>query len=209
MVFVTIVLVLLIKFLQSNPNDSEAWLTVPFLFLSAAILPILFRKKNLSDLGLDLERFVSSLRVLCKTSLVIFPVFLCGIFLLKHYKVPLPMCPIVPEKRWLSWLVYQFMYIAISEEVFFRGYLQSNIYYLLTLTLQKNAAFLALMSVTISAGIFAVFHSMLLGNILAIITFIPGLILGWLFFKTKSIFAPILFHGLANVSYGFIGTVLT
>ena len=209
MVFVTVALVLLIRFLQSNPNDSEAWLTVPFVLLSAAIVPILVRKKSLCDLGLNLERLVLSLRVLCRICLVVLPVFLCGIFLLKYYEIPLPMCPIVPEGRWLSWLVYQFMYIAVAEEVFFRGYLQSNINYLLTLTIQKNDAFLAMTSVIISAGIFAVFHCVLLGNILAIITFIPGVVFGWLFFKTKSILAPIIFHGLANVSYGLIGTMLT
>jgi len=209
MVFVTVALVLLIRFLQSNPNNHEAWLTVPFVLLSAAIVPILVRKKSLRDLGMNLERFVSSLRLLWRICLVVFPVFLCGVFLLKYYEIPLPMCPIVPEERWLPWLVYQFMYIAAAEEVFFRGYLQSNINYLLTLTIQKNAAFLAMTSVIISAGIFAVFHCLLFGNILAIITFIPGLILGWLFFKTKSILAPIIFHGLANASYGLIGTVLT
>jgi len=34
------------------------------------------------------------------------------------------------------------------------------------------------------------------------------LIFGWLFVKTKSLLAPVLFHGLANVCYGFIGAVL-
>jgi len=32
-------------------------------------------------------------------------------------------------------------------------------------------------------------------------TFLPGRVLGWLFIRTKSLLAPVLFHGLANTCY--------
>jgi membrane protease YdiL (CAAX protease family) len=41
-----------------------------------------------------------------------------------------------------------------------------------------------------------------------IITFLPGLIFGWLLVKTKSLLAPVLFHGLANAVYGLIAAAL-
>lgn len=209
MVVVTVAAVWLIRFLRSSLNNRGAWLAVPFVLLSAAVVPTLLRKRSLSEIGLRLERVGLTLRVLCGTCLAVFPVLFCGVLLLKHHKVQLPLCPVVPERTWPSWLVYQFMYVAVAEETFFRGYLQSNILRLLTVATQKNVAFLGLMSIIISAIVFAAFHSALLGNMISTITFIPGLIFGWLFIKTKSLLAPILFHGLANAGYGFIAVVLT
>ncbi len=39
---------------------------------------------------------------------------------------------------------------------------------------------------------------------ISILTFLPGLLMAWLFVRTRSLLAPILFHGLANVSYGIM-----
>ncbi|MBW7992570.1 MAG: CPBP family intramembrane metalloprotease [Planctomycetes bacterium] len=43
--------------------------------------------------------------------------------------------------------------------------------------------------------------SIVQGRIILLLTFLPGLVLGWLFIRTKSLLAPILFHGLANTCY--------
>lgn len=209
MVFVTVATIWLIRFLRSSLNNRGAWLAVPFVLLSAAAVPTLLRKRSLGGIGLRVERLGLILRVLCGTCLVVFPVLFCGVFLLKYYKVQLPLCPVVPEGRWFSWLIYQFLYVAVAEETFFRGYLQSNILRLLTIAVAKNLASLELTSIIISAAVFAISHSVLFGNVIPIITFFPGLIFGWVFVKTKSLLAPILFHGLANVGYGFIAVVLT
>ena len=151
-VFVTVAVVWLIRFLRSNPIARGAWPTVPLVLLSAALIPTLLRKRNLGQIGLNTEQFGLSLRVLCGTCLVVFPLLFCGVLLLKHYQIPLPLCPVLPEKRWLSWLFYQFMYVAVAEEVFFRGYLLSNISCLLTTTTKKSVALSQLMSIIISAG---------------------------------------------------------
>gem|GEM_PF-393326 len=208
MVFVTLVVVWLIRFLQSSPNTRMAWLAVPFVLVSAAAVPTLLRRKSLSEVGVGIDRPGLILWVLLKTCLAVFPVLFCGILLLKHYKVPLPVCPAVPEKGWLPWLVYQFVYVAVAEEAFFRGYLQSNILGLFMAATQKNVAFLTWMSIMVSASVFAIFHSVVWGNGVSIMTFFPGLLFGWLFVRTGSLLAPILFHGLANAGYGFIAAVL-
>jgi membrane protease YdiL (CAAX protease family) len=39
------------------------------------------------------------------------------------------------------------------------------------------------------------------------VTFLPGLVLAWLFIRTRALLAPILFHGLANVSYGLFASI--
>lgn len=208
-VFVTVVVLLLISFLQNRLNNRGAWLAVPVVLLSAALVPTIVRRRSLSEVGVGIGRPGPALWVLIKTCLAVFPVFFCGILLLNHFEVPLPLCPAVPEKGWLPWLVYQFVYVAVAEEAFFRGYLQSNILGLLMAATQKKVVFLPWVCIILSASIFAIFHSVAWGNVMLIITFFPGLILGWLFVRTKSLLAPILFHGLANAGHGFITAVLT
>ena len=206
---VTIVVILLIKFLRGNLNSRWDWFLTPFLLITAALVPTRLRKRSFAEIGLRLERPKVILRVLCTTCVIVFPLLLIGILLLKHLNIALPLSPIIPEGRWFSWLVYQFMYVAVAEEIFFRGYFQCNLLSLLTISVQKNRAFLEIISIILSATVFAVSHCLILGSVMPIITLLPGLIFGWLLVKTKSLLAPILFHGLANVCYGLIVTVLT
>jgi len=56
----------------------------------------------------------------------------------------------------------------------------------------------------LSAAFFAIAHAMVYGQLISVLTFLPGLILGWLFVQTRSLLAPILFHGLANTWYLFV-----
>ena len=209
MVFLIISLAFLIRFLKSNSGNYEAWPMLPFALLSAAIVPTFLRKRNLSKIGFQIEQPKLILRRLFGICLIVFPALFCGILLLNHYKVALPLRPMIPQNKWFSWLIYQFIFVAVAEEAFFRGYVQTNIQCLITTAIHRNAAFMALTSVIISAAIFALFHSLLFGNIVSMITFFPGLILGWLFIKTKSLLAPILFHGLANVVYALFATAVT
>ena len=53
----------------------------------------------------------------------------------------------------------------------------------------------------VCAACFVAAHVIIQGQIVSVLTFLPGLVLGWLFIRTKSLLAPILFHGLANVCY--------
>jgi len=107
------------------------------------------------------------------------------------------------------WLVYQFLYVAVAEELFFRGYLQANVMRLLGDARPGSRRIDPYVAIVISAGCFALAHAVVQGQITSLLTFLPGLILAWLFIRTHSLLAPILFHGLANVSYGVIALNLT
>ncbi len=209
MLCVTIVTIWLIQILRNNFNSRWNWFLTPFLLIMAALVPTRLRKRSFADIGLSVGQPGVILRVLCTTCFIVFPLLLVGIFFLKHLNVQLPLSPIIPEGRWFSWLAYQFMYIAVAEEIFFRGYFQCNVMSLLTMSVQKKRAFLEIIGIIISATIFAISHCLILGSVMPIITFLPGLIFGWLLVKTKSLLAPVLFHGLANVFYGLIAVVLT
>jgi membrane protease YdiL (CAAX protease family) len=209
-IFITVVSIGLIWCLQNSFHNNEAWstLTTPVVLVSAAIIPTILRKKDLSQIGFQIGQPKEMLLTLLSTCLVVFSALFCGILLLKYCKVPLPLRPIIPEKGWPLWILYQFAYVAVPEELFFRGYLQSNVTYLLSKVSGKKLEFLNYSGIIICAMVFAAFHVVLQGKIISVLTFFPGLIMGWLFYRTKSLFAPILFHGLANIGYGFISGVL-
>lgn len=209
MLCVTILTIWLIKLMRNNLNSRGGWFLTPFLLITAALIPTRLRKKRFAEIGLCVGRPKMVLRVLCSTCVIVFPLLLIGVFLLKHLNIPLPLSPIIPGGRWISWFAYQFMYVAVAEEIFFRGYFQSNVLSLLTMSVQKKRAFLEIIGIIISATVFAISHCLILGSVMPIITFLPGLIFGWLLVKTKSLLTPVLFHGLANVFYGLIATVLT
>ncbi len=208
MLCVTIVTICLIRLLRNNVNIRGGWFLVPFLLITAALVPTRLRKRSFAEIGLRVGRPGLILRVLCATCVIVFPLLLLVMFLLKHLNIQLPLSPIIPEGRWFSWLAYQFMYVAVAEEIFFRGYFQCNVMSLLAMSVQKNRAFLEIIGIIISATVFAISHCLILGSVMPIITFLPGLIFGWLLVKTKSLLAPVLFHGLANVFYGLIAVVL-
>jgi hypothetical protein len=93
------------------------------------------------------------------------------------------------------------MYVAVAKEVFFRGYMQNNILRLTNPGKDGQRRLWKWLSIVLSAACFAVVHIIVLGQIISVLTFLPGLICGWLFIRTRSLLAPILFHGLANTCY--------
>jgi len=122
--------------------------------------------------------------------------------LLNSFGLGIPLQPMQPkEQGWVSWLFYQFMYVAVAEEVFFRGYVQKNILKLTNPVKDCQRRLWKWLSIVLSAACFAVAHIIVFGQIILVLTFLPGLICGWLFIRTRSLLAPILFHGLANTCY--------
>jgi membrane protease YdiL (CAAX protease family) len=219
-----------IRFLHGNCAASIQWMAVPAVLVTAALVPAWVRKREFPPLGLrragagalnvtDCAGELLSAqpgnppttRVIARTVAVacagVFPVFFLGLWVLTLLNVPVPLRPIVPERQgWLAWLLYQFFYVAVAEEVFFRGYIQGNaMQWLNRLGRRRGPQGVA---IVISAGCFALAHVIVQGQMTPILTFLPGLVLGWLFLRTGSLLAPILFHGLANISYAAMAMTL-
>lgn len=86
----------------------------------------------------------------------------------------------------------QFIAVGLPEEAFFRGYLQESI--------GNNWR-----GVVLTSLLFAGAHLpslFLAGNTYAPFTFLPSLVMGWLYMRTGSIIPPALFHGAANLVWG-------
>lgn len=201
-VLVTTAALLAIKVFDSSSASGNSWFLTPGILVAAALIPTAIKKSKFSDIGLAVREIRRPLVVLGWTCLVVFPAAFCVLWLLKSYGLNLPLRPLLPRNQeWVSWLFYQFMYVAVAEEVFFRGFLQGNIRRLLNGVMTRRPALQSWVSIVISASCFAIAHMIVQGQVISVLTFLPGLVLGWLFIRTKSLLAPILFHGLANISY--------
>jgi len=198
-----------IKIFQTSLASGTRWFVTPGILVSAALIPTVIRKTKLFEIGPAFKQIKCSLVVLGWSCFVVFPAMFCGLWLLKSYGLNCPLRPVLPQKHeWVCWLFYQFMYIAVAEEIFFRGYVQGNILTSMSTIIEEKHWLQQWISIVLSAACFAVAHILVQGRIISGLTFFPGLILGWLFIRTKSLVGPILFHGLANVCYFVMAGIL-
>ena len=205
---VTFAAILAIKVFDGSYLSRATWFVAPGILVAAAIIPTAIKRRKFAEIGFNLEQIRSSLVVLGWTCVVVFPITVCGLWLLKSYGLDLLLQPVpLQNQEWACLLFYQFMYVAVAEEVFFRGYVQSNILRLTKIVKPEQCKPRQWISIVTSAAVFAVAHIIVTGEIISVLTFLPGLILGWLFIRTRSLLAPILFHGLANTCYFCVAAV--
>jgi len=199
---VTIAAILAIRLLATSSISRAAWFVSPGVLIAAALIPTTIRRAEFPKIGLNIRQIGPRVLVVCQTCVVVFPALFAGLWLLKLFGLGLPLQPVQPkEQGWISWLFYQFMYVAVAEEVFFRGYVQNNILRLTKPGKDGQSRLWKLLSIVLVAACFAVAHIIIQGRIMLALTFLPGLIFGWLFIRTRSLLAPILFHGLTNTCY--------
>jgi membrane protease YdiL (CAAX protease family) len=208
--FVTIAAILAIRLLATSSISNAAWLVSPGILVAAALIPTAIKRVEFAEIGFNIRQIGPILLIVFRTCVVVFSALFAGLWLLKSFGLGLPLQPVQPkEQGWVCWLFYQFMYVAVAEEVFFRGYVQSNILRLTNPGKGSQCSLWKWLSIVLSAACFAVAHIIVLGQIISVLTFLPGLICGFLFIRTRSLLAPILFHGLANTCYFLLAVVFT
>jgi len=206
---VTIVAILVIRVFGPASVSKKTWFLAPGILIAAALVPTMIKKREFAGIAFDRKQIGHSLMLLGWACLATFPLMVCGLWLMRYWGLELPLRSVMPPAHgWFSWLLYQFMYIAAAEEIFFRGYVQNNILKTANAITQEQQRLLHLISIIISAACFATAHVVIQGEIISVLTFLPGLVLGWLFVRTRSLLAPILFHGLANVFYLSVAAML-
>ena len=199
---VAIAAILAIRLLAASFISNAAWFVNPGILVAAAFIPTAIRRAEFPKIGLNIKQIGPTLLVVCWTCVVVFSALFAGLWLLKSFGLGLPLQPMLPKQQgWVGWLFYQFMYVAVAEEVFFRGYVQNNILRFTNPGKNGQRRLWKWLSIVLSAACFAVAHIIIQGRIMLVLTFLPGLVLGWLFIRTRSLLAPILFHGLANTCY--------
>ncbi len=208
-VAVTIAAILAIKVFGTSSIFKPTWFAAPGILIAAALVPTAIKRRDFAKIGFNNKQITHSLVLLGWACIATFPAMFCGLWLMRYWGLELPLRAVMPPAQgWFCWLFYQFMYIAVAEEVFFRGYVQNNILRLTSVIVQKRRRLLQWISIIISAVCFAAAHVVIQGEIISVLTFLPGLVLGWLFVRTRSLLAPILIHGLANVFFLFVAAMV-
>ena len=193
-----------VRLLHVRDAADLQWFLIPCVLVAAALAPTWIARRDFPPIGLTREHRGLALRTVLLPCLCILPAVCFVVWRLALSGAPIPLQPVLAEGQNLStWLLYQFLYVATAEEVFFRGYVQANaMRWLGERRLSPQAR--QRIAILISAACFALAHVAVQGQIVSALTFLPGLLLAWLFVRTRSLLAPILFHGLANVSYGIM-----
>jgi membrane protease YdiL (CAAX protease family) len=198
-----------VRLLHVSCAANLQWIAVPGVLVTAALVPAWVRKREFPRLGFALDHASLVACAVGGVCLCVLPAIFLGLWMLTLWQVPLPLRPIVPERQgWFAWLLYQFLYVAVAEEVFFRGYVQANALTLLRRCRCLPEAVVSGTAIALSAGCFAAAHVIVQGQMAAALTFLPGMILAWLFLRTGTLLAPIVFHGLANISYALMAAAL-
>ena len=199
-----------IRSLHAAPTGGSHWLLIPGILVTAALVPTWIARREFPRIGLDADHLRRTGRTVGVLCLCVLPVVLLGLWIAATWRLPIPLQPVIAGPGgWLAWLLYQFLYVAVAEEVFFRGYVQANIMHLLNDRKPGTCMWRQVLIVGLSAVCFALAHLLVQGRPIALLTFFPGLLLAWLFIRTRSLLGPILFHGLANVGYGILALTLT
>lgn len=139
-------------------------------------------------------------------ALLVFPPFWYGFKLFWHAKMPFVLRP---PKSVLDEVAGQLLVVALPEEAFFRGYLQTR----LDAAWGKRFKFLGAelgWGWLVSAVIFAIGHLLTTPMPTRLAVFFPALLFGWLRARTGGIGAGVLFHAVCNMysatlarGYGF------
>ena len=98
----------------------------------------------------------------------------------------------------------QFVVIALPEEAFFRGYLQTELELAWPRKWRVLGADLGLGWIA-SAALFAVGHFLTIPRPARLAVFFPALVFGWLRARTRGVGAGILFHALCNLFASTLG----
>ena len=178
-------------------STGMGWWLIPFIWIVAACLPGLWTNDYwLTRKGL-VGHFSVSLREVIRLSLLVFPLFTLGYLFYFGDEVSAGKVAGIQAGWWMM-AVYQIFYVGLSEELFFRGYLQQRLD-------ERFGRPYQLFGARFGGGLlgasllFAMAHAVLGGSLKNLDVFIPGLLFGWLQARTNATLAPALFHGLSNI----------
>ena len=105
--------------------------------------------------------------------------------------------------RSLFWLLniilVQFLLVALPEEVFYRGYLQTRLDQIFPSTRRILGVEVSVMSLVVTSGLFALGHFVTVPSIQRLAVFFPSLLFGWMRKATGTVTAPLIFHAICNL----------
>ena len=171
------------------------------LFLYIPLSMLFFKRRKPEEWAITLDNLRFSLIVASLLSLLTLPSFIVLYQIYQKvwfHRGPMPLN--VPSDLLLL-LLYHLLCVALPEEVFYRGYMQSRLNEVFRKRVRVLSAPLGF-GWLLTAVLFAVGHYLIDFRPDTLATFFPGLVFGWLRERTGSVLASTIFHALCN------GTVL-
>jgi membrane protease YdiL (CAAX protease family) len=173
------------------------WLLVPLTFFLIPYFILRVRGESFASLGIHLRGLKNAIRLVGTVSLVTFPPFVF-LFWIWTQMVPRGAVLTMPPLAWVSFVVFQFFYVAIPEELFYRGYVLGKLDHLYPRILSVFRVKVGF-GLPLSALLFALGHFLINFSLQRLGVFFPGLIFAWMKEKTGGILAPAIYHALCNI----------
>jgi uncharacterized protein len=170
-------------------------LHLPTLWLLAPLVLITLAKRPYATYGLGLDR-PGSIGFHVAVILTVFVPYVIGHYALAHwwyggaFHFRLP-----PEFLWS--IPEQVLIVALPEEFFFRGYVQTQYDAVCATPYQLLGARWGA-GLPIAAALFALCH-IVYGGAARLVVFFPGLFYGWLRARTGTMAVPTLYHAASNL----------
>lgn len=171
------------------------------LLAAMVYLPVLradARRISLSAYGLKTSRPLRDTAWGLGVALVVFPLFVAGNHLVQTSLFARHFAFDWPEGSFAYLLLEQVAFIALPEEIFYRGWMQTVLARRWPARLRLFGADFGV-SVWLTSLLFAVGHLASIPAPFRLAVFFPSLLFGWLRNRTDSVWPSILVHGLANV----------
>jgi membrane protease YdiL (CAAX protease family) len=180
---------------------------IPALWGLGAVLPLRAGEGDLLTFGVTSRHIKRTLISFLLSSLAVFPLFALGFSFYVKWGFYLPVTTPFEGVPIHQWLLYNFLAVALFEELFFRGFVQGRFENWAKARFLGPGATLWV-PILVSASLFALAHVAVYLDPLRMAVFFPGLLFAWLRARTGSLLAPNLSHGSANlVSMLLIGSL--
>ncbi len=198
----TLILVIITRILysmQGIPWVGEYYtLIFALLFLYVPIVILRSCRRPIEFFDRGAKQYLHSILVFVVVSLIVFPLFLLAShgWHLIVWNLSGPNFGPIPE--FWKYSAYQLIIVALPEEVFFRGYVQSS----LNLIFPRKWRLFGVnfgWGLLITALVFAFAHSLIALEWWHFAIFFPALLFGYVREKTGTVTAPILLHALSNI----------
>ena len=166
----------------------------------------------------DPKPWLEALRINLVLWAVVLVPFVLGFHLWHTYGVPaladlgVRLYPKLPELQWtwpsapLQLALYHLFFVAVPEEMFYRGYVQSRLDEVFPPRWRVLGALVG-PGLLLTCVIFAFGHSFVIWQWWHVFIVVPSLVFGWLRIRTGDVIAGALFHAWCNVTVAVLETL--
>ncbi len=172
---------------------------IAVLFLYVPVIFLFIKKQQPAFYGISKKGLLKSIARALLLSFLIFPLYAIGFYIyMRHfYGIKTLSFSILPMHI-LIFALNDLLMVAIPEEVFYRGYLQSELRQCDKKKVNVFGARIGFSFLMVNV-LFAAGHLIVIQDISRLAMFFPGLVFSWLREKDDNISGAVLFHWLSNV----------